>query len=148
MTDAFDLQRFIAAQEPVYAQVRRELAAGAKRTHWMWFVFPQIAGLGMSGMARRYAISSRDEARAYLAHAVLGPRLRECTALVAAVEGRTIHEIFGSPDDMKFRSCMTLFAETGGGCHLFRDALRQYFAGAPDERTLALLKAGPAARTP
>jgi uncharacterized protein (DUF1810 family) len=144
----FDLERFLAAQDPVYDQVRGELAAGAKRTHWMWFVFPQIAGLGMSPTARKYAIASREEAHAYLAHPVLGPRLLACTSLVVAVGGRTANDIFGSPDDMKFRSCMTLFAEIAEETGIFRDALRQYFDGKPDGRTLALLNAGPAARTP
>jgi uncharacterized protein (DUF1810 family) len=148
MTDTFDLSRFQAAQDPLYDQVRRELAAGAKRSHWMWFVFPQLAGLGMSPMARRYALASRDEAQAYLQHAVLGARLLECTALVLAVQGRTANDIFGSPDDIKFRSCMTLFAEVGDPSGAFRDALRRYFDGKPDGRTLALLNAGPAARIP
>jgi uncharacterized protein (DUF1810 family) len=143
-----DLARFMAAQEPVYDQVRRELATGAKRTHWMWFIFPQIVGLGMSPIARTYAIASLDEARAYRRHAVLGARLLECTALVLAVTGRTANDIFGTPDDMKFRSCMTLFAEAGEDSGEFRNALRRYFDGKPDGRTLALLNAGPAARTP
>jgi uncharacterized protein (DUF1810 family) len=99
MEDVFELERFVAAQDPVLAQVRRELAEGRKRTHWMWFVFPQILGLGRSEMARRYAIRSLDEARAYLAHPVLGPRLRECTALASGVAGRSALEVFGSPDD-------------------------------------------------
>ena len=110
-SDPYNLQRFIDAQHDVYEGVLSELGAGHKTSHWMWFVFPQIAGLGFSAMAQRYAISDRDEARAYDAHPVLGPRLRACTELVNAVEGRNVHQIFGSPDDMKFRSCMTLFAE-------------------------------------
>jgi len=111
MTGAgFDLERFLDAQAPVIGQVQSELRAGTKRTHWMWFVFPQIAGLGHSAMAQRYAIASLDEAKAYAAHPVLGARLRDCTALVLAVEGKTVHQIFGSPDDLKFHSCMTLFA--------------------------------------
>src|SRR3954469_25755775 len=108
--DPYDLQRFIEAQAPVYERVCQELRDGRKTSHWMWFVFPQIAGLGLSSMSQRYAIRDRDEARAYDAHPVLGPRLRECTALVNAVEGRTAHQIFGSPDDVKFRSSMTLFS--------------------------------------
>ena len=120
--DPFDLQRFVDAQRPVIDAVRRELADGRKRTHWMWFVFPQFAGLGASPTSRRYAIGSIDEARAYLAHPVLGSRLVECVELVNGVEGRTVLEIFGSPDDMKFRSCLTLFElvsdDTAVGCAL------------------------------
>ena len=139
MTDDFDLQRFVDAQEPVYGHVIDELAAGRKTSHWMWFVFPQVAGLGMSSMSRRYAISGLPEAAAYLAHPILGPRLRECTALVNAIQGRTIREIFGSPDDVKFRSCMTLFGEAAAGEEIFATALRTYFGGKPDSRTLAVL---------
>ncbi len=135
MSDAFDFSRFLQAQDAVLAQVRSELAAGRKRSHWMWFVFPQLAGLGHSAMARRYAISSLREAQAYLAHPVLGPRLVECTELVNRAAGRSAHEIFGSPDDLKFRSCMTLFASALPGPSLFRDALDKYFAGAPDRMT-------------
>src|SRR3974390_3102694 len=109
MTDPFDLERFVDAQAPVYRQVLSELSHGRKQSHWMWFVFPQLAGLGHSAMAQRYALSSRKEAVAYLGHAILGPRLQECTALVNAVEGQTIRQILGSPDDLKFRSSMTLF---------------------------------------
>lgn len=115
--DPFDLARFVAAQAPVYDGVVAELRAGRKESHWMWFIFPQAAGLGRSAMSERYAIGSLDEARAYLAHPILGPRLRECTALVsAALEKRSLAEIFGYPDDLKFRSCMELFAnvEEGG----------------------------------
>ena len=101
--DPFDLQRFVDAQAPVYERVRAELKNGRKQSHWMWFIFPQIAGLGHSAMARRYAISSLDEAKVYLAHPVLGPRLRECTRLVVQTDGRSAYEILGSPDDMKFR---------------------------------------------
>jgi uncharacterized protein (DUF1810 family) len=107
MDDRFQLERFLDAQQPVYETVLGELRAGRKRSHWMWFIFPQIAGLGHSAMAARFALSSLGEAVAYLAHPVLGRRLRECTTLVAGVEGRSIAEIFGSPDDMKFRSSMT-----------------------------------------
>ncbi len=110
MADPFRLQRFVAAQQPVYATVVAELRAGRKRTHWMWFVFPQLEGLGHSAMAQRYAISSLDEAVAYLAHPILGPRLRECAAIVAGIADRSIEDIFGHPDDLKFRSSMTLFA--------------------------------------
>ena len=109
MADPFDLDRFVRAQDPVFRAVREELARGRKQSHWMWFVFPQIAGLGFSAMSQRYAIGSRAEARAYLAHPVLGGRLTECTRLVLAVQGRTINAILGAPDDAKFRSSMTLF---------------------------------------
>src|SRR6185437_3368518 len=137
--DIHDLQRFVAAQEPVFAQVCRELAAGEKRSHWMWFVFPQIAGLGHSPTARRFAIASQDEARAYLAHPLLGPRLRQCVTLVNAVEGRSAHDIFGSPDDVKFRSSMTLFAAAASDREIFLAALQKYYGGAPDPLTMARL---------
>jgi uncharacterized protein (DUF1810 family) len=137
--DIHDLQRFVAAQEPVFAQVCRELAAGEKRSHWMWFVFPQVAGLGHSPTARRFAIASQDEARAYLAHPLLGPRLRQCVTLVNAVEGRSAHDIFGSPDDVKFRSSMTLFAAAASDREIFLAALQKYYGGAPDPLTLARL---------
>ncbi len=131
----FDLERFIAAQDPVYHRVVAELRAGRKTSHWMWFVFPQIAGLGFSAMAQRYAISSLDEARAYLAHRLLGPRLRESTRLVLDVEGRDAHTIFGAPDDLKFRSSMTLFAHAAPQEILFRDALEKYYGGVEDPAT-------------
>jgi uncharacterized protein (DUF1810 family) len=139
MADAFDLERFVLAQGPLMPQVLRELRAGEKRSHWMWFVFPQLAGLGHSPMAQRYAIASLAEAQAYLAHAVLGPRLVECTGLVNAVAGRSVHAIFGSPDDMKFRSSMTLFARAQPETAVFGQALAQYFDCAEDPRTVALL---------
>ena len=134
-----DLQRFVRAQAGVYSAVQAELRAGRKHSHWMWFVFPQIAGLGFSAMAQRYAIASLAEASAYLSHPVLGARLRECTGLVLAVQNRSIDEIFGSPDDMKFHSCMTLFAQAAPDEPLFKDALQKYFGGAPDTATLARL---------
>ena len=134
-----DLARFIDAQAPVYAKVVRELSAGQKQSHWMWFIFPQIAGLGHSAMAQRYAIASLDEARAYAAHPLLGTRLRECTRLVLAVQGKEIGNILGAPDDMKFRSCMTLFAQAAPSDPLFRAALAQYFAGREDDKTIVLL---------
>ena len=134
--DPFDLERFIAAQDPVYGRVTGELRQGRKQTHWMWFIFPQIAGLGRSAMAERYAIRSVDEARAYLAHTLLGGRLRECTRLVLDVEGRTVSQIFGNPDDLKFRSSMTLFAREE---RLFQDALDKYFGSEADTATLTLL---------
>ena len=135
----FDLQRFVDAQSSVYGRVCAELKSCRKQSHWMWFVFPQIAGLGHSPMARRYAISSREEARAYLDHPVLGPRLRECTHLILGVEGRTAHDILGSPDDMKFRSCMTLFTHAAPEDRLFRDALEKYFGGEEDWLTVERL---------
>jgi uncharacterized protein (DUF1810 family) len=138
MADPFDLARFVAAQAPLFAQVCTELRAGRKRSHWMWFVFPQIAGLGSSAMARHYAISGRAEAAAYLAHDVLGARLVACTELVNAVAGRSAVEIFGGVDGAKFCSSMTLFdAVAGGG--VFGAALRKYFDGAVDARTIELL---------
>jgi uncharacterized protein (DUF1810 family) len=136
----FDLQRFLDAQAPVIDAVRAELRAGAKRTHWMWFVFPQIAGLGRSMMAARYAIASLEEAQAFAAHPVLGARLRECTALVLAVRGKTITEIFGSPDDLKLHSCMTLFLRAAPGEPLFRQAIDRCFAGREDSLSLARLE--------
>ncbi len=133
------LERFIAAQESIYQQVVNELSAGRKRSHWMWFIFPQLAGLGFSAMAQHYAIGSLAEARAYLVHPVLGARLRECSALVLAVQGATVHGIFGSPDNMKFHSSMTLFAQAAPDEALFRDCLDKYFGGVPDRATLDLL---------
>ncbi len=134
MISPFDLDRFVEAQAPVMAQVRLELAEGQKRTHWMWFVFPQLAGLGRSAMARRYAIGSLAEARAYLDHPLLGPRLIACAELVRAA-GRPIRDILGSPDDLKFRSSMTLFAAARPDVAVFRMALDAFFDGAADERT-------------
>ncbi|HEX4533203.1 MAG TPA: DUF1810 domain-containing protein [Rhizomicrobium sp.] len=139
MDDPFNLARFVKAQDPVYGRVVQELRAGRKQTHWMWFIFPQAAGLGSSFMAQRFAISGPEEARAYLAHPLLGGRLRECTGLVLEVEERTIHEIFGSPDDVKFRSCMTLFGEIESDAR-FKSSLEKFFGGAPDEMTLQLLR--------
>jgi uncharacterized protein (DUF1810 family) len=158
--DTFDLGRFVTAQSAVYQQVLAELRAGQKRTHWMWFIFPQLAGLGHSQMAQLYAIGSLDEARAYLAHPVLGARLRECTALVNAAKdsearsGRTIEQIFGYPDDLKFHSSMTLFARASSGNQaadkkasgdqadnqVFEEALEKYFSGELDQATLALIE--------
>jgi uncharacterized protein (DUF1810 family) len=137
--DPYDLQRFVDAQNPVYDRVRAELKSGRKQTHWMWFIFPQIAGLGHSAMAQRYAISSLREAQAYLDHAILGPRLRECTRLLIGVEGRSAREILGPPDDMKFRSCLTLFARTAPDEQIFRDALGKYFSGDFDRSTVERL---------
>lgn len=142
-TDPHDLQRFVDAQDPVIEDVKAELRAGRKRTHWMWFVFPQLEGLGRSRRSRRYGIASREEARAYLAHGTLGPRLRECTRIVNAVEGRSATEIFGSPDDLKFRSSMTLFAAAADDPAPFETALRTYYGGDPDPKTLELLADSP-----
>ena len=137
-----DLERFVLAQAPVYPQVLAELRAGCKRSHWMWFVFPQLAGLGHSAMAQRYAIASLQEARDYLAHPVLGARLRECSALVLAAAQPDVHRIFGSPDDLKVHSCMTLFHRAGPDEPLFTDCLAKFFGGRPDDLTLAGLQAG------
>ncbi len=139
MDDPHDLQRFVEAQAPVFDTVLAELAEGRKRSHWMWFVFPQIAGLGSSPMARRYAIGSLAEAQAYLAHARLGPRLLDCTDLVNRVRERSITAILGSPDDMKFRSSMTLLRRAAPHEARFAAALDRYFDGVPDRRTLERL---------
>jgi uncharacterized protein (DUF1810 family) len=139
VSDPFHLERFVDAQDPVFAQAVAELRAGAKRSHWMWFVFPQIEGLGRSAMAQRYAIASREEAEAYLRHPTLGPRLRECTRLVCLVQGRSAHQIFGAPDDIKFHSSVTLFAEVAPEDELFRRALLKYFNGQSDPLTVAKL---------
>jgi uncharacterized protein (DUF1810 family) len=142
MDNGYALTRFVAAQAPLFDRVRAELAAGRKESHWMWFVFPQLGGLGSSPTARQYGIASLVEARAYLAHELLGERLRECTRLVNRVQGRTIEEIFGYPDYLKFRSCMTLFARAAGdaaSAQMFREALGKYFAGEEDPLTLRLL---------
>ena len=130
------LERFVQAQEPVIERVLTELRAGRKVSHWMWFVFPQIQGLGRSPTAQRFAIASRAEAEAYLRHEVLGPRLRQCTRLVNAVEGRSVEEIFGYPDHLKFHSSMTLFAHAAADDPIFVDALRKYFGGQEDPMTL------------
>jgi uncharacterized protein (DUF1810 family) len=139
MNDPFNLQRFVKAQEPVFEQVTAELRTGYKVSHWMWFVFPQIRGLGSSRMAQAYAISSREEAVAYLKHPILGPRLRECTRLVNEVQGRSIEDIFGDPDFMKFRSSMTLFAHATGDNQVFLEALQKYYDGEQDESTVEKL---------
>jgi uncharacterized protein (DUF1810 family) len=137
---SFNLDRFLTAQVDTFDAALAELRAGRKRTHWMWFTFPQMHGLGMSAMAERYGIVSLDEARAYLAHPVLGKRLRLCAEAVLQVEGRTLHEIFGSPDDLKFSSSMTLFAlAEGAPDSIFHQALDRYCDGRMDRRTLDLL---------
>ncbi len=134
------LQRFVQAQDRVDASVRDELAAGRKRSHWMWFVFPQLKGLGHSETAQYYGIASRREAAAYWRHPALGPRLRQCTALVLATRGKSARDIFGTPDELKFHSCMTLFAAIAPDEPLFEKALARFFGGQPDGRTLALLR--------
>lgn len=141
MADTSDLDRFITAQENVIADVLAELHAGQKRSHWMWFVFPQLRGLGTSATAQRFGIADIAEARAYLEHPLLGRRLFACTDIVLSTERRTLQQIFGTPDDMKFISCMTLFALASGNPQsAFRVALDQYVGGALDPRTLALLE--------
>jgi uncharacterized protein (DUF1810 family) len=137
--DPFDLKRFVDAQEPVYGDVVHELRAGRKRSHWMWFVFPQLRGLGSSPMAAHYGIASLEEAGAYLRHQLLGPRLHECVQLVNQVQGRSIGEIFGSPDDLKLRSSMTLFARADADNRDFVALLDKYYDGRQDELTLAQL---------
>ncbi len=139
MKDPYNLQRFVDSQSPVYEQVISELRQGRKRGHWMWFIFPQISGLGRSPMAARFAISSRQEAEAYLNHPILGPRLRECTRLLTLVEGRTIQEILGYPDDLKFRSSMTLFARVTPDDRIFQDALDKFYGAEYDAMTLERL---------
>jgi uncharacterized protein (DUF1810 family) len=132
------LQRFVDAQDGVYDRALAELRAGEKRSHWMWFIFPQIAGLGHSSMAQRYAIASLEEARAYLAHDILGLRLRACTQAVLDVQGRDARAIFGSPDDLKFRSSMTLFDHSAPN-DIFGAALQKYFDSKPDPLTLEII---------
>jgi uncharacterized protein (DUF1810 family) len=137
--DPYELRRFVDAQEGIYDTVIDELAAGRKRSHWMWFVFPQLRGLGHSPTAVRFGISSADEARAYLAHELLGPRLRECARLVAQIEGRTAADVFGWPDDLKLRSSMTLFARATNDNADFVAVLKRFYDGREDPATLALL---------
>ena len=139
MSDPHDLRRFVDAQNPVFDQVRAELRAGRKRSHWMWFVFPQLKGLGTSPMARRYAISSRAEAEAYVNHPILGPRLRECVRLASEMSGQAIDEIFGYPDNIKFRSSMTLFAHATPDNKSFADAIEKYFPNGFDPLTVERL---------
>jgi uncharacterized protein (DUF1810 family) len=144
MADPFNLERFVSAQAAVFPQVLAELHAGEKRTHWIWFIFPQMKGLGHSPQAAFFGIGSLEEAVAYLRHSILGPRLSRCTRLVTLVEGRTISQIFGYPDDLKFRSSMTLFARAAEDAALdvtdFSDALKKYFGGEADPLTVALLR--------
>lgn len=137
----YDLHRFIDAQNDIYEQALAELKAGRKRTHWMWFIFPQIAGLGSSAMAEKYAIRSAEEAAAYLADPILGARLIRCVEAVLATAGRTAHEIFGSPDDLKLRSSMTLFAAVSDHGSLFHMMIERFYQGGFDERTIEILSA-------
>lgn len=137
--DHENLQRFVVAQDLVYSQVCAELVAGAKQSHWMWFVFPQLQGLGRSAMAVKFGIESTEEARAYWLHEILGSRLKECVTLVLAVKGKTAFQIFGTPDDLKFRSCMTLFAHAVPEEPVFKQALVKYFNGLGDPKTKELL---------
>jgi len=146
--DPHRLSRFVQAQASDYDRALAEIRAGRKRSHWMWYVFPQLAGLGSSPMSKQFAIRSLDEARAYLEHPLLGPRLRECAEAVLAVEGRSAVEIFGSPDDFKLRSCATLFARVSPAGSVFHRLLAEYYGGAPDGRTLDLLGVPPDAGDP
>jgi uncharacterized protein (DUF1810 family) len=145
--DPYHLDRFVQAQQDDYAQALAEIRGGRKRTHWMWYVFPQLDGLGFSSTAQFYAIKSLDEARAYLEHPVLGPRLLECAEAAAGVEGRSAREIFGSPDDLKLRSCATLFAQVSPPGSVFHRALDKYYRGEPDQQTLRLLGIDPQSGT-
>jgi uncharacterized protein (DUF1810 family) len=138
-TDPHNLTRFLRAQEGDYEQALTEVRNGQKYSHWMWYMFPQYDGLGLSSTSRRFSIKSRAEAEAYLQHPVLGPRLAECCEAVLGVEGRTAHEIFGSPDDMKLRSCATLFAQVSPVGSVFEQIIDRYFGGDPDPKTLRLL---------
>ncbi|MBX3319624.1 MAG: DUF1810 domain-containing protein [Nitrospira sp.] len=139
MTDEYNLHRFLTAQEPIYNTVLAELLAGRKSSHWIWFIFPQIVGLGRSAMAQQFALASLDEAKTYLQHPVLGQRLRECTQLVLNVERRSAEEIFPYPDNLKFRSCMTLFRVAAADNTIFKNALLKYFDGQPDQQTMSVL---------
>jgi uncharacterized protein (DUF1810 family) len=139
MNDPHHLQRFVDAQEGVFEQACAELRSGHKSGHWMWFVFPQLGGLGRSETAIRFGIASLEEAQAYLKHPLLGPRLHECTRLVTLIEGRSIAQIFGYPDDLKFHSCMSLFHCAALEERIFGQALQKFFAGKPDSQTLTLL---------
>jgi uncharacterized protein (DUF1810 family) len=139
-SDPFDLARFVEAQDRVFARAWSELANGRKETHWMWFIFPQLGGLGQSEMSKRYGIHGIDEARAYLRHPILGERLRECTRLVVEGPETRVNAIFGYPDDLKFHSSMTLFACACGDCSPFHDALKKFFGNEDDAGTVKLLK--------
>jgi uncharacterized protein (DUF1810 family) len=137
--DPYDLQRFVHAQSADYDRALSEIERGRKRSHWMWYIFPQIEGLGFSATSRRYSIKSTKEAEAYLAHPVLGPRLKACAEATLGVEGRSAHEIFGSPDDRKLRSCATLFAHVSPAGSVFHRLIDKYFGGEQDRKTLGLI---------
>jgi uncharacterized protein (DUF1810 family) len=137
---SFDLNRFVEAQADDYARALAEIRNSRKRSHWMWYIFPQFAGLGSSSMSQRYAIKSIAEADAYLRHPILGPRLIECAEAAAAIEGKSVSDVFGSPDDMKLRSCATLFARVSPAGSVFERLLDKYFQGKPDEQTLRLIE--------
>lgn len=143
MDDIDDLQRFVEAQEPVYGRVLAELRAGAKRSHWIWFIFPQLKQLGRSAKAQHFGIASLAEAEAYWRHPVLGPRLRDCTELVVSLEGKTALQVLGWPDDVKFRSSMTLFEQAAPEEPVFGQAIERYFRGLRDEKTIELLSHAP-----
>jgi uncharacterized protein (DUF1810 family) len=143
-SDPYQLSRFVEAQRTTYHSALEQIANGRKVSHWMWYVFPQLDGLGFSATATRYAIKTLAEARAYLAHPILGPRLVACAEAMLAVEGRSAREILGSPDDLKLRSCATLFAEAAGTHSVFHDLLERYFGGVRDDATLQLLRKAPA----
>lgn len=143
LSDPYDLNRFLTAQEGVYDRALTEVRSGMKLSHWMWFVFPQIDGLGHSPTTRHYSIKSLEEARRYLSHPVLGPRLTECAEAVLAVQGRSVSEIFGFPDDMKLQSCMTLFEFLSGPGSVFGRVLDRYYQGRRDERTLQIADRSP-----
>jgi uncharacterized protein (DUF1810 family) len=141
--DPYDLGRFVQAQKDDYARALAEIRSGQKRSHWMWYVFPQVEGLGHSSTSKRYSIKGKAEAEAYLRHPVLGPRLLECCEAALSIEGRSAHEIFGSPDDLKIRSCMTLFAQVSPAGSLFERVLDKYFRGERDDATLRLMDVAP-----
>lgn len=145
--DPHDLDRFLQAQEPDYAQALSEIRSGRKRSHWMWYVFPQFDGLGSSPTAKRYAIKSLAEAKAYLEHPVLGTRLVECCEAACAVEGRSATDVFGSPDDLKLRSCATLFAVVAPSGSVFERVLEKFYGGVRDEKTLGLVTSSPGAES-
>ena len=138
--DALNVEEFLAAQDPIYSQVKAELKSGRKVTHWMWFIFPQLSGLGSSAMAQKFGLRSLEDARTYLHHPVLGSRLRECARLLIDLEEKPIQQILGAPDDLKLRSCLTLFSAAAPEETLFRQALNKYFDGAPDAKTLQLIR--------
>jgi len=136
MNDPYDLLRFVDAQTSSYERACEELRRGRKQSHWMWFIFPQIRGLGHSPMANKYGIASLEEAEAYMRHPILGPRLKNCVEIVLKIENRSAEQVFGKPDDLKFRSCLTLFTRVGEENQIFKDALQKYFAGKPDQMTI------------